>query len=213
MIGKFASSPTRLAQPAPPTRSRPRSQGTRRAGKVLAAGLCTAAALAILVLITGSFDEVDARVLASEFGLVLGTLGGLAGSVVLQSKGPRRRLGQVTIAVASLALALAAVLIWVPGALDSDFLDRSLVITSAAMLACAHASLMYSRRRCEDSSMIRAMTRIAVGSTSSAALLTGCLMVFATRDPGGGVWRSLGVLVVIAVLTTLLAPLARRIGR
>lgn len=165
-----------------------------------------------LTLITGSFDDTDGRVLTSALAAVLATLGGLAGSTVLVTGDHRRWLGQATIVSSGLALAQAIVLIWVPDSLDSEVLDRALGLTSTALLACAHASLIYGRRRRGDRITIRVLTRIAVGSASGAALLVGGLAVFATSDPGRGVWVLLGVLIVIAVLTTLLAPLTRWIG-
>jgi hypothetical protein len=79
------------------------------------------------------------------------------------------------------------------------------------MFAGAHASLMYSRLRPEDGGAVVTLTKVAVASASIAALLTSCLLLFVTGEVASGVWRLLGVLVVIALLTTLLAPLARKI--
>jgi hypothetical protein len=42
-------------------------------------------------------------------------------------------------------------------------------------------------------------------------LVTSSLLLFATGHVASGIWRLLGVLLVFAVLTTLLAPLARKL--
>jgi hypothetical protein len=183
----------------------------RQAGAVLAGGLCVTAAVAIWALVTGSFDETSVRVLASALVAAVTTLSGLAGATVLERSDHRRALGQATIVASGIALTLSLTLIWVRTALDSDLIARAFGISLAAMLAGAHASLMYGRLRPEDGRAVVTLTRVAVCSASIAALLTSCLLLFVTGDVASGVWRSLGVLVVIAVLTTLLAPLARKI--
>lgn len=188
-----------------------RSPRLRQAGAVLAGVLCVVAAVAIWALVTGSFDDTSVRVLASALAAALATLSGLAGATMLERADHRRLLGQATIAASGIALALALVLIWVRAAPDSDVTWRAFGISVAAMFAGAHASLMYGRLRPEDGRGVVTLTKVAVGSASIAALLTSSLLLFVTDTVGSGVWRLLGVLVVIAVLTTLLAPLARKI--
>jgi hypothetical protein len=187
------------------------SSNTWRAGMVLAGGLCVTAGVAIWALITGSFDETSLRVIGSAVAAALATLSGLAGATALGRGDGRHPLGQATIAISGVALMLAVVLIWVPSAENSDVVARGFGISLAAMIACAHASLMSGRLRPSDGRAVLTLTKIAVGSASSAALVMSCLLLFATGTVASGFWRLLGVLVVVAVLTTLLTPLARRL--
>jgi hypothetical protein len=189
-----------------------RSSPARRAGGVLAGGLCVTAAVAIWALITGSFDSTSARLIGSALAAALATLSGLAGATVLGRTDRQHALGQATIAVSGIALALAAALIWIPTAEDSETIARAFGISLTAMIACAHASLMVSRLAAEDSAAVQTLTKLAVGSASLAALLMSCLLLFVSGGVASGVWRLFGVLIVIAVLTTLLTPLARRMA-
>jgi hypothetical protein len=195
--------------PDPP--SQRRSSNTRRAGMVLAGGLCVIAAVAIWALITGTIDETSARVIGSAVAAGLATLSGLAGATALGRGDGRHSLGQATIAVSGVAFLLAVVLIWVPSAENGDVVARGFGISLTAMIACAHASLLCSRLHPSDGRAVLTLTKIAVGSASSAALLMSSLLLLATGGVASGVWRLLGVLVVVAVLTTLLTPLARRL--
>jgi fucose 4-O-acetylase-like acetyltransferase len=168
--------------------------------------------VAIWALITGSFDSTSARLVGSALAAALATLSGLAGATALGRTDRRHTLGQATIAVSCIALALAAALIWIPAAEDSETIARALGISIAAMIAGAHASLMLSRLAAEDASAVQTLTKLAVGSASLAALLMSCLLLFVSDGVASGVWRLFGVLIVIAVLTTLLTPLARRMA-
>jgi FtsH-binding integral membrane protein len=182
----------------------------QRALAVLAGGLCLTAAVAIWALIAGSFDSTSARLVGSTLATAIATLSGLAGATALGRSNHRHLLGQATIAVSGIALALAGTLIWIPAAEDSQLTARAFGISLAAMTACAHASLMRSRLVPNDGDKVQVLTRIAVVSASGAALLMSCLLLFVSGEVASAIWRLFGVLVVIAVLTTLLTPIARR---
>jgi MFS family permease len=184
----------------------------RQALAVLAGGLCVTAAAAIWALITGSFDSTTQRVLATAVAAAVATLSGLAGATVLERDDRRHELGQATISVSAIALLLGVVLIWIPTAEDSTAFIRLFGISIAALTACTHASLMHSRLRPDDPDAVRLLTWSAVGAASAGALLISGLLLLATGAVGTGVWRLLGILVVIAVLSTLLTPLARKLA-
>jgi hypothetical protein len=180
---------------------------------MLAAGLCLAAAVAIWALLTGSFDDASLRVLLTGLAAALCTLGGLAGSTALQLENPERRIGPATIGLSQLTLLLALALIWIPNATDRDTLARALGVTSVLMLAGAHASLLLARLRRRDTRTVHRLTHAAIVCATAAALLVSGLFT-ASEDPiAPALWRLLGVLVVLALLNTLLAPLARKITR
>lgn len=197
-----------------PQQSSRSSKTARRVATVIAGGLCVAGAVAIWGLIIGRFDATSARVVGSALAADLATLCGLAGSTVLLRGGPRSALGAATILDSGAALILILVLIWVPTA-DSDPMFQAFGVTATMMLAGAHGSLLSGWLRPSDARGVVALTEIATGCASTVALLTSGLLLFAPHDAtvAPGVWRLLAVLVVIAVLATLLAPLTRRIGR
>ncbi len=191
--------------------SRSPKTARRRVAAVIAGGLCVAGAVAIWGLILGRFDATSARVVGSALAADLATLCGLAGSSVLLRGGSRSVLGAATIALSGVALTRVSVLIWVPAA-DSDAMFRAFGVTGTMLLACTHGSLLSGWLRPSDARGVVALTQIATGCASTVALLTSGLLLFAphaTVVPA--VWRLLGVLVVIAVLATLLAPLTRRV--
>jgi hypothetical protein len=183
----------------------------RRGALVVAAGLCLVAVVAIWVLLTGHFDDTTARVLLSGLASALCTLGGLAGASALRAEKVDRRVGEATIGLSQLTLLTALALIWIPDAPESETLFRALGVTSTMMLAGAHASLLMARSRNLDTGTIRGLTRAAIACATSAALLV-CVLFTAIDGPvPSAVWRLLGLLVVLALLNTLLVPLARKI--
>jgi peptidoglycan/LPS O-acetylase OafA/YrhL len=180
---------------------------------VLAAGLCLAAAVAIWALIAGRFDDTSVRVLLTGLAAALCTLGGLAGATALARENRARRVGEVTIGVSGLALALALALIWIPDASDGETLIRALGVSGVLTLAGAHASLLLSRLSGLDTRAVHRLSQGAIVCATSAALLLSGLFAANDGPVAADIWRLLGVLVVLASLNTLLVPLVRRIAR
>ena len=197
----------------PPTTQSTHSSVARHGVRVLAAGLCLAAAVAIWALIAGRFDETSLRVLLTGLAAALCTLGALAGATALRLENRARLVGGVTMGLSQLALLLALALIWIPEATDGETLLRALGISSALMLAGAHASLLLSRSSGLDTRAVRRLRQGAIFCATSAALLVSGVFAAADGPVASGVWRLLGVLVVLAVLSTVLVPLARKIAR
>jgi len=180
---------------------------------MLAAGLCLVATVAIWSLLTGSFDDTSVRVLLSGLAAAMCTLGGLAGAAALPLENGRRRVGEATIALSQLALLAALALIWIPDAGESEPLLRCFGVAIALLLAGAHASLLLARARRSDTRAIGGLTQAAITCATSAALLFSGVIADAEGPVAPALWRVLGVLIVLAVLNTLLVPLARRINR
>jgi MFS family permease len=185
----------------------------RHGVRILAAGLCLAAAVAIWALLTGSFDDTSVRVLLTGLAAALCTLGGLAASTALRLKKPDRRVGEVTIGLSQLTLLLALVLIWIPDATDSETPARALGVTSVLTLAGAHASLLLAGLRRRDTRTVHRLTQAAIVCATSASLLVSGMFTASDGPIASAVWRLLGVLVVLALLNTLLVPLACKITR
>jgi hypothetical protein len=177
---------------------------------VLATGMCLTAALAIVALIGGTADEETWRVLGSAFVAALCTLAGLSGAGALAHVGARRALGRVTILLSTVALALALGLIWSIWR-DSEVALRAFIAVCALSPAGAHACLMLGGERATDVRVVRALRGLAIASSFAAATVVAGAACFATGSVDGDVWRSVGVLAVLAVLATLLVPVARRV--
>lgn len=180
---------------------------------MLATGLCLAAAVAIWALIAGRFDETSVHVLLTGLAAALCMLGGLAGATALPRKNRARRVGEASIGLSQLTLVLALALIWIPNAADSDTLTRALGILSVLTLAGAHASLLLSRLNDFDTRAVHRLSQGAIVCATSAALLVSGVFTASDGPIASGIWRFLGVLVVLALLNTLLVPLARKIAR
>jgi len=190
-----------------------RSPSIRRAAQMLAAALCLAGAVAVWALITGSFDETSVKVLLSGLAAAVCTVAGLAGATALRGGCATRRVGQATIAVSELALALIVALIWIPHAIGGAVALRALGVTTVLMLAGAHASLLLGRARGCETDTVRRLRQAAVACATGAALLSSGIFALAEGTVDPALWRVLGVLVVLALLATLLIPLARRIAQ
>ena len=176
----------------------------RRLVIVLAGTLCALAALAIWFLVTGHFDATAVRVLCSALVVSLCTVAGLVGATVLDRRDARRWLGAVTLILAAGEAALALGAIW--SLLSSTGLWlRALGATGALAIGCAHASVMLGRLRRGDGRIVRRLSEASVAFAMLAALLVA-------GDVGADFWRLLGVLAVLSTLTTLLAPILRRLS-
>jgi hypothetical protein len=196
-----------------PTTHPAHSSLVRHGVRVLAAGLCLAAAVAIWALIVGRFDDTSVRVLVTGLIASFCTLGGLAGSTALPLERRIRRVGEVTIVLSQLTFALALALIWIPNATDSETLTRALGVASVLGLAGAHASLLLSRLSGLDTRAVHRLSQAAIACATSAALLVSGVFAASSGPVASGIWRLVGVLVVLAVLNTLLVPLVRKVAR
>lgn len=189
------------------------SSVVRHGARMLAAGLCLAAAVAIWALVVGRFDDTSARVLLTGVLASFCTLGGLAGSTALSLESRIRRVGEVTIGLSQVTFVLALALLWIPDATDGETLTRALGVASVLALAGAHASLLISRLSGLDTRAVHRLSQAAIACASSAALLVSGVFVVSEGPVASGIWRLVGVLVVLAVLNTLLVPLVRKLAR
>jgi HD-like signal output (HDOD) protein len=122
-------------------------------------------------------------------------------------------VGEATIGLSQLTLLLALALVWIPDATDSDTPARALGVVSVLMLVGAHASLLLARVSRSDTRTVHRLTQAAILCATSAALLVSGLFAASDGPIAPAVWRLLGVLVVLALLSTLLVPLAGKITR
>jgi hypothetical protein len=144
------------------------------------------------------------------------SLTALAGATLLERADARRWLGLATIALSATEFALVLAVIWIdPISIDAanEDLLRALGANSALLPAFVHASLMLGRLRPSDGRLVRGLTATAVSLSMLPAVLVATGVALALGSPGIGAWRLLGVDLVLAVLSTLLVPIVRRLAR
>jgi hypothetical protein len=133
------------------------------------------------------------------------TLTGLVGATVLDRTDLRRALGQVTILLSAIDLGLTLAAIWSQPV--SEAVARGLGMTSILLPACVHACLVLGRLRHGDSRVVRALSSVTVSCATLAAAAGAGAIALGSGPVEPAFWRLLGVLVVLAVLTSLLVPI------
>jgi hypothetical protein len=183
------------------------------AARVLVAGLCVAAAVALWALLAGSFDDTDWRAIGTSLGVGVFSSTAAAGALLrLRDTPPARGLGLATIAVSVLAFLTLLLALWVDA--DADGLWRAWGVAALAALCGSYASLVLRPLRDGDSPAIRWLSAVAVGGLAVDTAF-GMLGVLGALDDVD--WdflgRALGALVVITLLATALLPILRRMAR
>jgi hypothetical protein len=174
------------------------------AGSLLAAGLA-----ACIALLSGDFGDVELKVIATStiLALVSATVG--SGLAVR----PRRPLlGLATVGLSLLAFAMTTAGMWLE--IDPEWFWRATGVAAIGALDGAHASFVLSRRRSDDTPGVVTATRVAVvASAISAAMgtwpLTGPVPDDADEEAYAQV---LGVVLVVQLVATAVAPLLRRLA-
>jgi hypothetical protein len=186
----------------------------RRAGWALVAGLCLAAAVAIVALIAGSFDDTEARVVGTSLGFSVFSSTAAAGAALRLRAAPWAwALGTATAAVSLASFVLLAAGLWIDDG-DRDELWTAFGIAGLGALWTAHASLVLRPLRPGDARPIRWLTATAIASLGIDSAVGMLALLGALDDVDSEAFgRALAVLVVIALLSTALIPLLRRLSR
>jgi hypothetical protein len=191
------------------------TQLRRRAGWVLVGGLCVAAAVAIVALLVGSFGDTEARVVGTSLGFSVFASTAAAGAALRLRSAPwARGLGAATSAASLVSFVLLTTLLWVEDDEAGAALLDAFAVAALAALWTSHASLLLGAVRPADSPLIRRLTATAIGSlgVDSAVGMLAILGALDDVDPEFFA-RGLAVLVVLALLSTILLPLLRRLAR
>lgn len=174
--------------------------------------LVGSALIAIAGLLTGSFGEVEGRVLLGVASVWLcglaflaGVRGAASGSLVARGVGYAAQV----LALCTLVFSLGLIGWW-------DGVDESVgrAFWFVAILAgtSAHASYLLGRRAARDR-----VDSLIVGGTLFAlavvAALLGSLAVNAYDDPSTGFWRAFAVFAVLLTLGNFLLPVLARLRR
>jgi hypothetical protein len=151
----------------------------RLVSRALVGGLCVSGAVAVIALLSGSFDEIHWRVVGTSLGFSVFTCTAAAGAALRNRSQERlRALGAAT-------------------------------VTGLAALWTSHASLMLGALRPADSPTVRVLSQVSAFTLGIETAVGVAAILEIISDVGEGV-RVLAALIVVTVVTTVLAPLLRR---
>jgi hypothetical protein len=185
----------------------------RFAGLSLVGGLCVAALAAVLALLTGSFGDIDVRVVLSSMGFALFSATGSAGATArLRPVDELRLLGSATLAASVAAFVLLLSGLWTN--IDdwgSEGVWRSFGCVGVLAVAGSHACVMLAARRRGDSEAVRLLTLSSLG-LSAFDTVAVILPIAGLIDDVDEPWPNIfGAALVLLVLTSILPPILRKL--
>jgi hypothetical protein len=172
--------------------------------RAVVGALCITAAIAVVVLLAGSFDETSGRILASTSAVsFFGLLAAPAG--VLLERGHAVLLARVSAALTAATFVLTFFLIWSDWSND---LGKTWGVLLTLAAAAAQAAAVESRRRDSDST---AIARLMAGSmlTGSVLAALGVVAILAEIDDSS-YYRLLGAVAIVDVLAIVVVAVLRR---
>lgn len=180
---------------------------------ILVGALCVAALTAIVAVVSGDFDETDARVVATSVAFGIYSATGASGATLrLRQNENLRTLGLATMIFSTAGFLLLLPAIW--GDWDNETLWRWWGAATLATFACSHASLMAGAVRPDDGPAVRVLgtASIALASLDSGIGILAIAGAFDEVEVESAA-QGLAVLVILMLLTTALTPIVRRIQR
>ncbi len=193
----------------------PKEQGTtidtglmEKTTMTIIVGACLAAGATILVFLTGGLSSTNAQIVFSAWYAAYCTSFCLAGFYCFMQGKARQLLGKTTILLSAASLLLGLALIWAVFS-SSGLLARLAFIAALFMFASGHASLMLSRLRRDEAPLATNLTWAAVTLVSGLALFFSGLVIVSPGNLATIIWRLVGSVFVLAVLSTILATLLR----
>ena len=186
------------------------SSGKRLFFLGLIASLVLTAAIAIGVLLFGEFDETTGKILLTTALLALFSLVALPGGVLIDQR-RHLPLAYLTLALATVAFALALAVVWRDWEESGgETLWRTLAVFAAFAGAAAQAATTTARLRPDDTPLVR---RLYVASLVLGVLLAGMIALAAALEiDSPGHYRVLGAVAVADVLLVVVQSVARRLG-
>jgi hypothetical protein len=195
------------------TRGRAISVG-RLAGWSLVAALVGAGAWAVVLLLSGSLGDTDLRIVLTSLTFAAASTTGASGvAATLRGSWLLRTLGAATIMCSAAAFALVTTAIWKDSLLWYGHVDLWRACGCAVVLAVGggHASLMLRGWRPTDSALVQLVTvsSLAFGSIDAVGAFLPLAKLVDDFDES---WtRTLAAVLVLLILTTVIAPLLRRL--
>jgi hypothetical protein len=179
--------------------------------KLLIGSLCLLALVAMAGIAGGDFNDTTGRIVSNVSAVAIYSLCGFCGAALLDKR-PDHLLAKATIAAAAIGFLFSTTLIWGDWNGDSDALVRGMFLFLILALSGAHASLLVSRLRETDGDAVRLVTGGTLLAMSVVCLMLVYVALSVDGDaPGEGFWRLLGVVAVVDLLGTLVAPILRKL--
>jgi hypothetical protein len=171
-----------------------------------AVAFCVSGGLAVLFLLFGEFEGASWKILTTAVVLGLYSLLALPGARLLD-QGRSSILGWSAVLLAALGLLWAFRIVW-GGLDDADGSWRLLVTLTACATAVTQVCATTARRHETDPA---AVDRLYAVSNLLAYTLAGAITLVSWNALGSGafLWRMLGVLAVLDVLSVALQPVLR----
>jgi hypothetical protein len=173
--------------------------------RVVVVALCATGGIAIVVLLTRSFDDMSWRILGTTMTISFCSLLAVPAGVLLE-RGLRPWLARASAALTAAAFVLTLVAIW--SSPDEAAFWKPWGIVGVLALAAAQGCGIESRRRDSDSPGVRILVG---GSVVTGSLLAGLgiLAILAEID-STGFYRGLGALAILNVLLLAVVAVLRR---
>jgi hypothetical protein len=167
--------------------------------------LSATAAVAILVLLSRSFDDTSWRILGTTTTISVCALLAVPVGVLLE-RGTRRILARTSAALTALTLVSTIAGIW--DTPHEAAYAKAWAVTATLALAAAQACAVEARRRDTDSENIRLLV---AASSVTAALLAGLgSLAIVAEISGSGFYRVLGAIGILDVLLVVVVAVMRR---
>lgn len=166
--------------------------------------LCLTAAIAVVILLSGHFDETSWRILATTSAVSFFGLLGVPVGMLLE-RGRALLLARLSAALTLAAFALTLVVVWRHW---TSGVGRTWGVVLTLAVAAAQAAVVEARRRDTDTPAIVLLT--AASMLTGAALAVMGIAAILTEIEGDTYYRALGAVAVVDVLLLAVVAVLRR---
>jgi hypothetical protein len=173
----------------------------------IVAALCLTAAIAVVVLLSGHFDETSWRILGTTSAISFFSLLGVPVGMLFE-RGRAATLARVSGVLTSAAFVLTLAVIWRHWA---NGVGKTWGVVLTLAVAAAQAAAVEARRRDNDTPAISLLT---AGSMLTGGVLAAMgVLAILTEITNGTFYRALGAVAVVDVaLIAIVAVLRRGVG-
>lgn len=184
----------------------------RLTARALIGGLCVAAAVALVALLSGSMDDSDWKIVGTSLGFsVFSASAATGGSLRLRPASWAQWVGAATVIASGLAFVLLVAGLWVDS--DGDGVWQAWGITSLMALWGSHASVVLRPLHASDTSAIRWLSGTAIVALGIDAWI-GVLAILEVFDDAASdpMQRVLAATIILTLLSSALVVILRRMA-
>lgn len=175
----------------------------------IVSSLVASALVGIFVLLTGSFDNTDWKILGTTLAVGIFSITSLANLRTFDSdKGLFRSYSAASIIISIAAFCLVTGLIWSES--TSDIIGKFTATFAVLAVSSAHASMLLPlRNRGANQKTVVTATLMFIAAVAAMIIY---LVWAADTDVGDLYYRTLGVFAILDVLGTIIAPILARLA-